>query len=172
LTWTLFLAVASTSVTAPITHFVSVEVIEGLLSTFRMWTSVAVMWIEAVVNVAVEVVRSVEPRAGSDEQTAVEPLGPIISVRGAVIRGEVIVAIGTRRLWSDIDGDLGGRGPRDAQQSANHDRDGKKFQVAHVFLLISKKSNPGAKVVMTERDHICGKERRKLGRTLKSALSE
>jgi hypothetical protein len=42
-------------VAAPITHLVSTEVIEGVVSTFRVWTMVAVMWIEAVVNVAVEV---------------------------------------------------------------------------------------------------------------------
>ncbi len=58
---TLFLAMASTPcvacaacvtyvtyaayVAASITHFVSVEVIEGLISTRRMWTLIAVMWI-------------------------------------------------------------------------------------------------------------------------------
>ncbi len=56
-------------VAAPVTHLVSVEVIEGLVSAVRMWTSVAVMWIEAVINVAVEVVGAVEPRAWTPEQT-------------------------------------------------------------------------------------------------------
>jgi len=52
----LFLTAASTHcVAASITHLVSVEVIEGLFSTVRMWTNVAVLWIEAVINVAVEV---------------------------------------------------------------------------------------------------------------------
>jgi hypothetical protein len=60
--------------TASIAHFVSVEMIKGLLATFRMWTSVAMLRIEAVVNVTVEVVRTVEPRAGSDEHAAAEPL--------------------------------------------------------------------------------------------------
>jgi hypothetical protein len=67
-------------VAASITHLVSVEVIKGLVSTIRMWTSVALMWIEAVINVAVEVVGTVEPRAGSDEHAAAEPLRPIVSV--------------------------------------------------------------------------------------------
>jgi hypothetical protein len=60
---------------AAITHLVSVEVIEGLVSTVRMWTNVSVMWIEAVINVAVEVVGAVEPRAGSDEDAAAGPFG-------------------------------------------------------------------------------------------------
>jgi hypothetical protein len=139
-------------VAASIPHLVSVEVIEGLVSTLRMWTNVAVMWIEAVINVAVEVVGAVEPRAGSDEHTAGEPLGPIVSVWGAVVWGRVVVAIRAHRLCSDIDGDLCTCRARNAQQSGNQGRKGKEFPIAHVFLLIPKKSNPGAKVVITERD--------------------
>jgi hypothetical protein len=41
---------------APIAHLVSVEVIEGFVSTVRNWTAVAVIWIEAFVHVAIEVV--------------------------------------------------------------------------------------------------------------------
>jgi hypothetical protein len=149
----LFLAVASTPyVTASITHLVSVEVIKGLVSTVRMWTSVAVMWIKPVIDVAVEVAGTVEPRAGSVKHAAVEPLGPVVSVWGAVVRSEIVVAIWANRFWSDVDGDLGGCGAQNAQRSRNQGRNGKKFPIAHVFLLIPKKSNPGAKVAMTERD--------------------
>jgi hypothetical protein len=49
--------------TSAITHLVPVEVIKGLVSTVWMWTSVAVMWIEAVIHVALEVVGAMEPRA-------------------------------------------------------------------------------------------------------------
>jgi len=91
---TLFLATASAACVAPpITHLVAVEVIEGLVSTLRMRTGIAVIWIEAVIDVAVEVARTVEPRAGSDEHTAGEPLGPIVPVRGAIVWGDVVVAI-------------------------------------------------------------------------------
>jgi len=42
---TLFLAMTSAAcVAAPITHLVSAEVIEGLVSSSRKWTTVAVMW--------------------------------------------------------------------------------------------------------------------------------
>ena len=90
-------------VAASITHFVSVEMIEGLFSRRRMWTSVAVMWIEAVINVAAELVRAMEPWATSDEHTAVEPLGPVVPIWGAFVWGVVVVAIRATRLWSDID---------------------------------------------------------------------
>jgi hypothetical protein len=132
-------------VAASITHLVSVEVIKGLVSTIRMWTSVALMRIEAVINVAVEVVRTVEPRAGSDEHAAAEPLRPIVSVGGAIVRGEIVIAVRACWLRSDVDGDLGGCRVRNAQQSGSQGRDGKRFPIAHVFLLIPKKSNPRAK---------------------------
>jgi hypothetical protein len=132
---------------ASITHLVSVEVIEGLLSTLRMWTSVAVMWIETVINVSVEIVSAVEPRAGSDEHPSIEPLGPIVSVWSTGVRGEVVVAIRAPRLGSDIDRDLGADRARCAQHGGNHGRKSKKFPIAHGFVLTAKKSNPGAKVI-------------------------
>src|SRR5438093_11804008 len=107
------------SAAASITHLVSVEVIEGPLSRLRMWTNVAVMWIEAVINVAAEVVGAAEPRAGSDEHAAGEPLGTIVPIWGAVVWGEVVVAIRASRLWSDIDGDLGGCRARHGQRRGN-----------------------------------------------------
>ena len=138
----LFLATAARRVAAPITLLVSVEVIKGLVPTFRMWTSVPVMRIEAVINMAVEVVRAVEPGAGSDEYTAADPLGPIVSIWGAVVRGEVVVAIRAHWLWSDIDGDLSGRGARNDEQNGDQGRKGKKFPIAHVFLLILEEEQP------------------------------
>jgi hypothetical protein len=164
LSLTLFLTMASAAcmvsafmafavfVAASITHLVSVEVIEGPLSTLRMWTNVAVMRIEAIINVAAEVVGAVEPRAGSDEHAAGEPLGTIVPIWGAVVWGEVVVAIRASRLYSDIDGNLGGCRARDDQQSGNQGGKGKDFPIAHKFLLTLEKCNPDAKIVMTGRD--------------------
>jgi hypothetical protein len=125
LRFSLFLAVASARVAAsacvaaPITHLVSVEVIKGLVSTVRVWTSVAVMRIETVINVALEVVGAVEPRAGSDEHAAVEPLGPVVPVWGAVVWSDIVVAIRATRFCSDIDGDLCVCGARNVQENQN-----------------------------------------------------
>jgi hypothetical protein len=104
---------SATGVAASITHLVSVEVIERLISTRRMWTSVAVMWIETIINVAAEIVGAVEPRAGPDEHAAVEPLRPVVPIWGAPVWGVVVKTIRASRLWSDIDGDLGRCRPRD-----------------------------------------------------------
>jgi hypothetical protein len=117
-----------------------------------MWTNVAVMWIETVINVAVEVVGAVEPRADSDEHAAAEPLGPVVPVWRAAVWGEIVVAIRATRFCSDIDRDLRRCRARNAQQSRNQDRKDKKFQISHKFLLTLERSNPDAKVVMTGRD--------------------
>jgi hypothetical protein len=129
-----------------------VKVIEGLVSTRRSWTSVAVIWIEAVINVALEVVGAVEPRAGSDEHATAESLGPVVPVWGAVVRSEIVVAIRANRFCSDINSDLSRCRARNAQQSRNQDRKGKEFRIGHEFLVTPEKSNPNAKVAMTERD--------------------
>jgi len=129
---TLFLAVAAACVAAAVTHLVSVEVIEGLVSTCRKWTTVAVMWVEAVINVAVEVVGAVEPRAGSDEDAAAEPLGAVVPVGGTIVWGMVEVAIRANRRRSDIDGNLSGRRARDAQQNDNQNGKSKEFAMTHM----------------------------------------
>jgi hypothetical protein len=152
----LFLAVASSMASArvatPIAHFVSVEMIKGLVSTLRMWTLVAVMWIETVINVAVEIVGAVEPGASSDEHATVEPLGPVVPVWRAVVWFEIVVAIRASRFCSDIDRDLRRWRARNAQQSRNQGSKGKELPIAHEFLLTLERSNPDAKVVMTGRD--------------------
>src|SRR5882757_3998331 len=119
--------VATARMAAATTHLVSVEMIEGLVSTSRKWTTVAVMWIEAVINIAAEAVSAVEPGAGSDEDAAGEPLGSIVPVWGAVVGRIVEVAIRANRRRSDIDRNLGGCRAWDAQQSNNQGGKGKEF---------------------------------------------
>jgi hypothetical protein len=140
------------STTASVAHFISVEMIKGLLATFRMWTSVAMLRIEAVVYVTVEVVGTVEPRADSDEHAAVKPLGPVVPVWRAAVWFEIVVAIRASRFCSDIDRNLRRCRARNAQQSRNQGSKGKQFTIAHEFLLTLERSNPDAKVVMTGRD--------------------
>jgi hypothetical protein len=114
--------VTAAHVAAPITHLVSVEVIEGPVTMLGNWTAVAVMWVEAVVHVPLEVVRAMEPGAGSDKDTAAEPLRPVVPVRGAAIRGVVEVTVWAGRRHSDIDCDSSRCWTRDTQDSNCQDR--------------------------------------------------
>jgi hypothetical protein len=123
--------VVAAYVTAPITHLVSMEVVEGHVSTPRKWTMVAVLWIEVIVNVTMEVGATVEPGAGSDEDASAEPLWPVVSVWSAVVRGIVEVTIGANRRCSDIDGNLSGCRARNAQQSNNQGGKGWEFPMVH-----------------------------------------
>ena len=120
-------------VAAAVTRFVRLEMIECLRTMSGQRASVSMMRIEAVINVAVEAGCAVEPWAGSDEDTAVEPLGAVVPVWSAVVRGVIEVAIRANRRCSDIDGDLGGCRTRDAQQVGNQDGKGKEFLMAHNF---------------------------------------
>jgi hypothetical protein len=67
------------------------------------------MRIVAVVDVAVEAVRAMKPRACADEYAAGEPIGPIVAIGSAVIGSVIEVPIGAHRRDTNVDGDLGGR---------------------------------------------------------------
>ena len=84
------------------------EVAERVLSAIRQRASVAVMGIKAVIDVAVEAVRTMEPGASSDEYATAEPLGPVVPVRSAVVWRVVVVAIRARGFGANVDRDLRG----------------------------------------------------------------
>jgi hypothetical protein len=98
-------------VTSPIPRFVPLEVIEAPSPAVRQRSNVAMVRIKAVVDVAIEAVRAVKPGAGSEEEAANKPIGPIITVRSTVIGGIVEVPIRAHRSWPDVyaDGNLGWR---------------------------------------------------------------
>jgi hypothetical protein len=94
---------AAADVADSVSHFISSEVVD-VVDTLRRFRAVAMIWrragvsvmnIEMVVHVAAKVSRAVEPRAGTNENAAVEPLRTVVAVGSAVIRREVIVAIRT-----------------------------------------------------------------------------
>jgi hypothetical protein len=68
---------------------------------------IAMLWIKAVINMAIEVVRAVKPWAGSDEDASGEPLGSVVPIWSAVVRRVVEVAVWANWRNSNIDRDLG-----------------------------------------------------------------
>jgi hypothetical protein len=77
---------------------------------------VAVMRVKAVVDVAVEAVRAMEPGTGSKKHAADKPVRAIVAVGRAVIRSIVEVAIGAAGFYSNADTDLGRPHGRTAEQ--------------------------------------------------------
>src|SRR5580658_3371429 len=91
----------------PISRLVAVEVVVGLLSARRHRSSVAMMRVKPIVDMAGEVVRAVEPGASSNKHAAGKPIGPVVAVRRAVVRSVGEVPIGAHGRHSNADGDLG-----------------------------------------------------------------
>ena len=97
-----------------VARFIAVEVIEGAVAASREWSVIAVVRIVAVIHVAVEAVGPMEPGSSADEDTAVEPVRPVIAIRSTVIRRVVEITVRAGRRNADTDRDLrGGRFRRD-----------------------------------------------------------
>src|ERR1700733_1646423 len=99
---------------ASVAHFVAFEVgvvndivfRTGSFAALRQSAFVAVVGMVTVIHMALEVLRTMEPPAGSDEDSAVEPLRAIVAVGSAAVRGGIVVAVRTIG-GSDFDVDLG-----------------------------------------------------------------
>jgi hypothetical protein len=100
---------------------------------------VAVLRIEVVVHVAVEVGGTVEPLAGSDEVAACEPFRAVVAVRGAVEGGVIVVAVRAGGLGADVDADgnlgIGLRGGDEKHSRCGCCGDQTVFETLHDFHL-------------------------------------
>ena len=63
-------------------------------------TVIAVVRIEVIIDVALEVGGPVKPGSGTDEDTPREPFGTIVAVGSALIGSVIVVAIGADRSYS------------------------------------------------------------------------
>jgi hypothetical protein len=92
---------ATAHVAASITHFIPFEVgnlIDGLRRLrfiSRVWCRafIAVVGMKMVVDVALEVVRAMEPWASTNEDTARKPFRTVIPVWSTTVRSSVIVTV-------------------------------------------------------------------------------
>lgn len=97
-----------------IAHFIASEMVDVarlamfvvVLAAARVVTVKSVVAIEAIVDVTPEAFASVIPRAGADEDAARKPLGPVVSIRRAVIGWVIEVAIWAHGRRADLDSDL------------------------------------------------------------------
>jgi hypothetical protein len=76
------------------------------LASFWKWTLIAVLRMETVIYVALEVAGAVKPWASANEAVAVKPLRTVVASGGTVIRSDVIVTIGTFGGYPNGDADL------------------------------------------------------------------
>jgi hypothetical protein len=96
-------------VASPIARFVGVEVVELPFAASRNRSVVSVVRVKAVVDVAVEAARTMEPRARAKKHPADEPIWPIVAVWRTIIRSVVKIPIGAHWRHSNADGYLSRR---------------------------------------------------------------
>jgi hypothetical protein len=121
--------------------FVSFEVVTidalgwlGLLATVWLRAFIAVLRIEAVVYLAAELIAAVKPRARANENVPTKPLWTVVAGRSTVVRGDVIVSVGTVRSHADFDADLSLRpGSCCRKATAGHGSHHKKSKSTHKF---------------------------------------
>jgi hypothetical protein len=99
--------------TAAVAHFIAVKVLAidtspglGFFTDPRHVSSVAVIRMEMVVDVSVEVFVSVKPRADADEYAVVKPFRTVIAGWRTSIRSNVIVTIRALGRYPDPDAHL------------------------------------------------------------------
>src|ERR1700733_3704112 len=93
-------------------------------ATRRHGPVVALAIVELMIDVAVEVIRPVIPRASSDEDTAAsEPLGPIVTIRSAILRRSLVIPVRATRRFSYADGNLCMRFISGSKQKTRSNRD-------------------------------------------------
>jgi hypothetical protein len=113
--------------------FVTVEVVEWLGTALRHWACVSVTRIVAVIYVTVEATVAVVPGTGTDEDSAGEPVGAIVAVRGAGVWGVIKVSVGAYGRGSDADGDLSGCYGDTAHESNCEGRESQRLADRHIF---------------------------------------
>jgi hypothetical protein len=89
-----------------IAGLVAVKVVELLLPAARQRSTVSVVRIKAVVNVAIKAAWTVKPGTCSEEYPADKPIGAVVSIGSTVIRLVVEVPIWAHGSHSDIDSNL------------------------------------------------------------------
>jgi hypothetical protein len=89
-------------VAVAVTGLIPLEMVECLRATGRQRASVSVMRIEAIIHVAMETCRAVEPRSCSNKYAVNKPIWPVVPIRSAGIRRVVEISIGADRSRSDL----------------------------------------------------------------------
>ena len=112
--------------------------------------------VEVMIDMAVEMFWPMEPRSGSDEHAAYEPLGAVVPIGGTIVRRLLIVSVRANRGRSDIDRNLrsGIMGDRQEKSCANgHNTQMLKYFHRLSFLAI--KQRPNRCIFYTPQPTVC-----------------
>ena len=111
----------------PIPRLIGLEVIEWMRPAIGQRSVISVARIKTVVNVSVKSVRPVEPGTCPDENSAYEPVGPIVTIWSTIIGSIVKVPVRAHRRDADVDGNLCRRNWSPADHGGRKNRESKRF---------------------------------------------
>src|SRR5271166_967539 len=125
---------------------------------------------EAVVHVAAEIIAAMEPRAGTNENIAAEPLGAIIAGRSAAIGSGIIIAIRTFRRDADSEADLGlCFGGHCCKTNRGNGRRRQKIELTHEFTFGLASRNLAQRLILHASLDACATARSVCQRTYRLA---
>lgn len=94
----------ATAITRLITaEMLGVDMFFGMIAAMRVFAVISVIRMETIVHPTLKMFVSVKPRPAADEDAVVKPLGPVVTVRGAVIRRRVVIPVRAFRSRSGVD---------------------------------------------------------------------
>ncbi len=96
-------------IAVPITRFVGLEMIKGGRTPIRHRSMVAVTRVITVIHVTYPARRPVKPGPCTNKYAADEPIGAVVAIGSAGIRGVIKIAVRTDRCGANIDGYLSRR---------------------------------------------------------------
>ena len=120
-------------VASPIPRLIAVEVIEAHRAALRQRSSVPVVRIKAIINVAVETMRAMKPGTSPEKNSANKPIGTIVAVRSTVIWSIVEISVRAHGSGSDVyaDCNLGLRPGCTAKKSGCESCESKNIHFEH-----------------------------------------
>ncbi len=107
-----------------IVHGASVElhpVLRWMLAARRHRAVIALAVIEVMIYVPIKVGWAVKPGSRADEHAARKPFRSVVTIRRAVIRRNLVIAIRTNRRFTDTDCNLCIRFSRGCEQTTGSD---------------------------------------------------
>ncbi len=96
-------------IAVPITRFVGLEMIKGGRTPIRHRSMVAVTRVITVIHVTYPTRRPVKPGPCTNKHAADKPIGAVVAIGSAGIRGVIKIAVRTDRRGANIDGYLSRR---------------------------------------------------------------
>jgi hypothetical protein len=122
------IVICCADVTTAIPRFIGLEVRKRLGSTRRQRSSVPVVRVIAIVYVAVEAVRSMEPRPGADKHAIQKPVRSVVAIRRTIVRRVIEIAVRANRCrtkvysHADLRRCMGGQTAKEAEKCQQAER--------------------------------------------------